>query len=197
MSAPVPQQPGREPGLQRRQLHEIQTARLLLRQLRPDDLAGHHAAVGSDPAVTWDGTAGSLEDSRRALDRHIQHWRQHGFGVWAVTEGPGGPLLGHAGLQLLEDSDQVQVAYYLGRSAWGRGIATEVATAALRYGFEQLRLDRIVAVVRPTNTASQHVLAKLGLRHHHDGHYYGLDAIQYWLIDRSDWHPSAAPYQLR
>jgi [ribosomal protein S5]-alanine N-acetyltransferase len=195
VSATRPPEPGR-PQDGRAPHPELETARLRLRQLRPDDLAAHHAAVGSDPAVTWDGTAGSLEDSRQALDRHIRHWDRHGFGVWAVVERGGGSLLGHAGLQVLEHSDQVQVSYYLGQAAWGRGIATEAATAALRFGFEHLGLDRIMAVVRPTNTASQHVLTKLGLRHDHDGHFYGLDGIQLWLIDRSTWRPSAAPYRV-
>src|SRR3712207_9025606 len=54
-------------------------------------------------------------------------------------------------LQHFDGTDAIEVGYYLGRSAWGRGVATEAGEAALRHGFETLGLDTIVAVVRPEN----------------------------------------------
>jgi ribosomal-protein-alanine N-acetyltransferase len=163
-------------------MSSVETARLLLRPLGPGDLDRHHAVVGSDPQVTWDGSVRTLAESRTYLEEHGRHWDEHGFGMWAAIERSSGDFLGHAGLQCLEDTGHVQVGYYLGRAAWGRGFATEAARAALRYGFEVVGLPHIVAVVRPENGASQRVLAKLGMREAGIERHYGFD-VQVWRID--------------
>ena len=96
--------------------------------------------------------------------------------MWIVEVRDSGALIGHCGLQRLEQGDEVEVGYYLGRAGWGNGYATEAAAAALAYGFDRCALSRVVAVVRHDNTASQNVLRKLGMRHVRDGHVYGADA---------------------
>lgn len=161
---------------------EIITARLRLRPMGLDDLEAHHAAVGSDPAVTWDHQAQSREQARAMLEKRVRHWAEHGFGMWSVIEQATGRLIGHGGLQRFEEPAEVELGYYLGRAAWGRGYATELGGAVVRHGFERLRLARIVAVVRPENHASQRVLGKLGFRYAHPAHHYGFD-VQYWAQD--------------
>jgi ribosomal-protein-alanine N-acetyltransferase len=173
----------------------VETARLLLRPLGPEDLEEHHAVVGSDPQVTWDGKARTLEESRAYLEAHRQHWDEHAFGMWAAIEKTTGDFLGHAGLQTLEDTDDVQVGYYLGQRAWGRGFATEAARAALRYGFEYLGLPHIVAVARPENRASQKVLAKIGMCQAGIECHYGFD-VQVWRIDATAYCLDAMPYRV-
>ena len=164
----------------------VETERLLLRPLGPEDLHDHHAVVGSDPHVTWDGKTRTLEETRAYLEAHRQHWDEHGFGMWAAIERTSGAFLGHAGLQCLEGTDDVQVGYYLGHAAWGRGVATEAATAAVRYGFEVLGLPHIVAVVRPENLPSQKVLAKIGMRQTAIEPHYGF-TVQVWGIDAKEY----------
>jgi ribosomal-protein-alanine N-acetyltransferase len=73
------------------------------------------------------------------------------------------------------------VGYYFGRTAWGRGYATEAARACLRFGFGDRNLSRIVAVVRLENQPSRHVLEKIGMRHERDGHFYGFSAALYGI----------------
>ena len=163
---------------------EVETERLLLRPFRLEDAEAHHREVGSDPAVTWDGSTRTLEDTRGTVLHYVELWSERGFGPWAVVDKASGELLGHAGLQPLEDTGDVQLAYYLGRSAWGRGIATEAGEAAVRFGFEQLPLGRILAVVRPENRASQRVLEKLGFAYDHEARHYGAD-VQVWKREAS------------
>jgi ribosomal-protein-alanine N-acetyltransferase len=59
-------------------------------------------------------------------------------------------------------SDEAQLAYYLARPYWGRGLATEAGRAFIQYGFDELRLARIVAGANAENIASNRVLQKLG-----------------------------------
>jgi ribosomal-protein-alanine N-acetyltransferase len=58
-------------------------------------------------------------------------------------------------------------------------LATELAKAALRYGFEEHHFDRIVAIAKPENAASIHVMEKVGMRYEMHTNYYGLDVVQY------------------
>jgi [ribosomal protein S5]-alanine N-acetyltransferase len=160
----------------------IETSRLLLRPLRLDDLQDLHDVVFSDPAVTWDGSTFSLEETRRSLDAKIRHFEEHGFGMMAVVARGEGALLGFAGLQRLEGGPEVEIGYYLGRRAWGRGLATELAHVFVDRAFNDLGLTRLVAVVRPENEASKRVLAKAGLHPERLAHHYGAD-VELWSMD--------------
>jgi RimJ/RimL family protein N-acetyltransferase len=99
------------------------------------------------------------------LARNLQHWTDYGFGLWVLRELGGGEPIGRAVLRhiLVEGVDEVEVGYGFYPAYWGRGLATEVATACLALGRRELRLGTIVAVTSPTNLASQRVLAKVGL----------------------------------
>jgi ribosomal-protein-alanine N-acetyltransferase len=153
----------------------IETPRLRLRPLAESDAADLYRAVDSDPEVTWLREAKSEEESRTGVRYRLDHWRAHGFGQLAAVERESGVFLGRCGLEHLEGGPDVELGYYFGRAAWGKGYATEAAAAVLAWGFDDLGLDRIVAVVRPFNDASKRVLGKLGFRYVGPGHHYEVD----------------------
>ena len=164
---------------------ELETERLLLRQFRPEDAEAHHRQIGSDAAVTWDGSVRALDETRARIEGYLETWRERGYGMWAIIDKETGELRGHAGLQPLEETGEVELAYYLGRAAWGRGFATEAGAAAVRFGFDEVGLERILAVVRPENAASQRVLTKLGFIHDHDAAHYDAD-VRVWKRERRE-----------
>jgi len=123
----------------------------------PDDEAAYYHAVLSDPDVMRylpSGLPLPKERTRPILQRFMDFWTQHGFGLWAVIHRADQKLIGHCGLQFIPETTDVEVAYALAKAYWGIGLAPEAAHAALRYGFEQLKLDQIVAVAMPQNAAS-------------------------------------------
>jgi ribosomal-protein-alanine N-acetyltransferase len=76
-------------------------------------------------------------------------------------------VIGWCGLGPLEfDESEIEIYYGLSNSQWGRGITTEAARVLLDYGFQAIGLDKIVAIVKPQNIASQRVIDKLGLVYH-------------------------------
>jgi RimJ/RimL family protein N-acetyltransferase len=90
--------------------------------------------------------------------------RQRGnYGLWAIEDKSTSEFLGWGALKDLDGNPEIEVGYGLRREAWGRGVATEVARELVRYGFEDLGLERIVAVTQPPNTASRNVLTKFGM----------------------------------
>src|SRR6202022_4302413 len=83
---------------------------------------------------------------------------------FAVTISPGGELCGSVGLILTPVHERAELGYWIGVPYWGRGFATEAASAVMAFGFGTLRLDRIYASRYAGNTASERVLKKIGMR---------------------------------
>jgi RimJ/RimL family protein N-acetyltransferase len=88
------------------------------------------------------------------------------YDLWPVVERHTGQLVGHCGLldKEIEGQTEIELIYVLAASAWGKGYATEIARALKRYAFDELRIDRLVALVEPENAASEHVARKIGMR---------------------------------
>jgi len=166
----------------------IETDRLLLRPICADDL-DNLAALFRDPDVVkyvGDGKPADRAEAQRALESIIRHWQTHGFGRWAIVDKHTGEFLGFGGLRSLFGTPEL--VYHLAKAHWGKGYATEVGRAALRFGFEERGYVRIVAITKPPNTASIHVMNKLGMRFEKNARYYDLDVSQY-TIAREEFTP--------
>lgn len=171
---------------------ELTTERLRLRPF----MAEHgepHARLYADPEITkwlsdgpWPGPEARAR-SERAVRRFMAHWRDYGYGVWAVEDRATGRFFGQCGLNTLE-SDEVEILWALEQRAWGNGYATEAARAALAYGFDVVRLDRIVALARPQNGPSRRIMDKLGMRWEKDVDAFGRPAV-YYAVDATHPHP--------
>jgi ribosomal-protein-alanine N-acetyltransferase len=166
---------------------DIETIRLLCRRFTPDDL--HSLAVIRADADVMKYTTGrpeSVQEVQAWLNKWMAHWRDHGFGRWALIDKATGTLAGWCGLLYLEDTTDVEIGYGLAKDYWGKGLATEAAAATMKYGFEQLSLPRIVAVAWPENMASHRVLEKLGMKYVKTGKFFGREMV-YYVISREEY----------
>ena len=148
-------------------LSAFTTARLAAERLTPDHLP-EVRRMHRDVAVM--AQLGGVRDEAQTaayLARNLQHWADYGFGLWILREVGGGDPIGRAVLRhlLVDGVDEVEVGYAFYPPFWGRGLATEIATACLELGRRDLSLATIVAVTSPANLASQHVLQKVGLEY--------------------------------
>ncbi len=170
---------------------DIATERLKLRRFKADDAAALGAML-ADPETMkfFPYVAETPAEGRHLALKHItyfeRHWQQRGYGVWAVTEADG-RLVGRCGIRNWESIDDIEVLYLIERSRWGRGYATEVARAALEFGFNEIGLDSIVGVTHQDNSASRHVLGKLGMRLVREFEVEGLPAL-WFSIDREEFN---------
>lgn len=143
----------------------LETPRLVLRELGPDDAAFAHA-LNADPEVlryTGDPPFASVEDARAFLARY-DDYRRHGMGRWGAVLKGEGELVGWCGLKRHAGQGDVDLGFRFVRRAWGRGLATEAAAACLRHGFGTLGLERVVGRAMEANVASHRVLEKVGMR---------------------------------
>ena len=140
----------------------IHTARLVLREWHDDDLEPF-AALNADPVV-MEHFPSVLDraQSDALVDRIRAHFAEHGYGLWAVEVD--GALAGFTGLQWTDvtGSRELEVGWRLARRYWGRGLATEAATAALAHGLA--RVPRVVSFTALTNERSWRVMERIGMR---------------------------------
>ena len=126
------------------------------------------------------------------VERQMACLRERGFCMWRLLEPDIEQMVGFCGLQPLANTPDIEIGWWLARSHWGRGLATEAARAVLRDGFERAGLDRIVAVAQPANGASRRVMEKLGMRYERDTQHKGIDVVLY-AIHASPGTPGVHP----
>jgi RimJ/RimL family protein N-acetyltransferase len=157
----------------------LTTERLVLRPPTLDDLPVWHAIYLDAEEVWYGAPRSSLDENRAKLTRQVAHFEQHGFGMCAVDLAASGETVGTAGLQHLEGGPEIEVGYRFLKAHWGQGYATESARASIAYGFDEVGLERIVAVALETNVASRRVLEKCGLNEIGLVQAYGLEHVKY------------------
>jgi ribosomal-protein-alanine N-acetyltransferase len=108
------------------------------------------------------------EESAQLIARIERGFEQHGYGLWAL-ELPGEmPLAGFVGMIPVEAdlpcAPAVEIGWRLAHEAWGRGLATEAARSVVRFAFEQVGLEGLVATTSVGNQRSRAVMERLGMR---------------------------------
>jgi RimJ/RimL family protein N-acetyltransferase len=164
----------------------IFTERLAIRAYQLGDLQQLHAVLYNDEAaMALLGGPRDLPGTRAALERSMNQQELSGYSFWPVFERESGLLIGEAGLfPLSPDGPDVALGYAFGRPYWGKGYATEAATAVLIEAFGPLDLDHVVAITREANIGSRRVLTKLGFRMENLRHVWGAEQL-FFTLQRS------------
>ncbi|MDQ3874007.1 MAG: GNAT family N-acetyltransferase [Actinomycetota bacterium] len=173
----------------------IETERLLLEPWHERWLE-EYVQVAADPEVMryiGAGVPWNRKESERSFARSLEHWQRHGFGKRSLVEKATGAWLGfvelaHVGPEAIEVSPgEVEIGWWLTRSAWGRGFATEGAIALRDEGFERVGLDRVIGRFQPENAASGRIMEKLGMRFERDAIGRHGGPIRIYALSRAGW----------
>jgi RimJ/RimL family protein N-acetyltransferase len=152
-----------------------------MRPFADEDLEVYSQIV-ADPEVMryiGKGQALSYDEAKLRIERMLSSFRDNGFGMFAVIDRKSRRLIGRCGLQYLDNSPEIELGYLFEQDAWGKGYATESAKEVLRHGFQDLEMERIVAVTYPENTPSRRVLEKIGLKYIGEAFHHGINAAKY------------------
>jgi ribosomal-protein-alanine N-acetyltransferase len=148
-------------------LPELETPRLALRRLAPED-AAFVTRLLNDPAFLaniGDRGVRNEQDARRYLEAGpLDMYQRHGFGLWHVARRSDGASIGMCGLLKRDELPDVDLGYAYLPEYRGQGFALEAAAATLLQASGKFGLKRVIAVVSPANVASIRVLEKLGMR---------------------------------
>jgi len=149
----------------------IETERLRLRRVRPDDYDASYA-MWSDPRVTEfiGGLPSTRQQTWMRLLGGIGHWTALPYGPLVVEEAATGTFVGEVGLfhfkrDIAPSIDEFPEAGWVCSPAMqGRGYATEAMQGVLQWADATLEAPRIVAIISEANVASIRVAEKIGFR---------------------------------
>jgi RimJ/RimL family protein N-acetyltransferase len=174
---------------------EIETERLRMRRYVLEDADEHLRIISAPEFLRHMGP--QFRPTRDKVlfgyGRIAEHWLRMGYGEWALELKGEGRLFGYCGLRHLVPTDEVELFYGADPAYWGRGLVTEAARAALRYGFGRAGLARVMAVTDKENRGSRRVMEKCGLRYERDDFYFGVPVV-YYALNRGDYEPDGSPY---
>jgi len=164
----------------------LETERFYFRELTPDD-ARMFYSLNLDPEVTrftGDSASHSIAEAMDFLDDY-KDYELHGFGRWAIIYKETNQSWGWCGLKKRE-SGEVDMGYRIFQDKWGKGCATECGKGCVKYAFETLKLDELIAEAVVENKASFRVMERLGFTYLKKSRDHDYDTLVYH-ISREDY----------
>ena len=164
----------------------LETSRLALRPLVEAD-AERLFEIYREPDVRTYFAVGppeNVEEARAAIRRHLLRYEEWGFGLWATVLRETNELIGRCGLLLqnIDGGQEIEVAYLISRAHWGRGFASEAARGIRDYGFDQVKQERLIAIIHADNERSKHVARAIGMVHERRTRHLQLDVDVFAMI---------------
>jgi ribosomal-protein-alanine N-acetyltransferase len=154
---------------------ELRTPRLLLREWRDADRPPFADLNADEDVMEFFPSRLDRAASDALIDRFKDEFAQMGFCPWALEIEAISQFIGFVGLQAvgleMPFAPAVEVGWRLAKSSWGLGYATESATTAIGFGFDELGLDEIVSFTSVANVRSQRVMERLGMRRDEHGDF--------------------------
>ncbi len=175
----------------------IETGRLRLRDWRIEDCEPFHSYLNTAPVMLWLGGVKAREAHDAIVrDRFMLWQRQRGFTFWVVERKEDDAFLGFCGLKIADDAGspvegEMEVGWRFREDVWGKGFAKEAAIASLDFAFQDLGVERVVALTVATNAPSWRLMERLGMTRRPELDYEGPDwaagIVIVYRIDRVDW----------
>ncbi|CAB9530164.1 Acetyltransferase GNAT Family [Seminavis robusta] len=169
----------------------MSSERLVLRSADPSDFEPLYQVVFSDEQVMkqafYDRPMSREQASEFFRDEFDFCGSGKRLGVLCLKDGT---IIGFSGLlacTVLGEPDDFEIGFVLGRSFWGKGYATEIGKAQVRFGFEQAGCSRLLGVVREDNAASKRALSKSGLSFHSTVETTDRGVREVYCVLKTEW----------
>ena len=159
----------------------VETERLKLRQFTIDDTDAVARMLADAEVMKYIGGKPQTEvwEIWRSLASALGHWALRGYGPYAVEEKASGEVVGRIGLLNPIGWPELEIAWTLNRSHWGKGYATEAAAATGHAAVRHLKADRLISMIHPDNVGSQRVAERLGAVRDGTTDFFGADTTTY------------------
>ncbi|MBV6478736.1 MAG: hypothetical protein HGGPFJEG_01493 [Ignavibacteria bacterium] len=163
-------------------MNVIETERTLLREFNLADVEKMEEMYSDINVMRYIGAGTVLnnEQTKKLLEYWInEYYKKFGYGMWGVECRQTKKLIGQCGFNNLPGNAGIEIAYLLNQQSWNKGLATEISSETLKYGFEKLGFNTVFALCYPQNIASINVLNKIGMIPEGHRTFYGVDFLFY------------------
>ncbi len=168
-----------------------------LRPLLESDLYEIHA-IWTDAHVRkylFDNVIISLETALLEIKNSLLNFQKYRFGLWAVFLKKRRTMIGFVGFRHFHKPPELQLLYGLLPKYCGKGYATRLARLMIKYAFEELQFNAVLASADAPNAASIRVMEKAGMKFLKRIHKNGLETI-FYKADRVHFKTSDIAYTL-
>ena len=143
----------------------LETHRLVLREFQHEDLDALAAILCDRETMRYYPVSFDRAAVADWIQRNRTRYANDGYGLWAMILKSTRELIGDCGLvlQSVDAVDEIEIGYHVRRDLWNQGYASEAARACRDYGFANLKVDRLISLIRPENLASRRVAEKNGM----------------------------------
>jgi RimJ/RimL family protein N-acetyltransferase len=168
----------------------IETSRLSLRPPLREDFEAYAAFMADERSAKYVGGVQSRQLAWRGFMTMAGSWQLEGFAMFSVILKSTGEWIGRVGPWMPEGWPGTEVGWGIIPDHWGRGYATEAATASIDWAFGNLGWTDVIHAIHPDNAASIAVAEKLGSKNRGPGKlpdpldHYDVDI---WGQTREEW----------
>lgn len=145
---------------------ELETPRLKLRRIKPADYADMYEYSKLEDVtrfLLWNPHS-DIEYTRLYVNNLQMQYKDGDFYDWAVVYKPNMKMIGTCGFTSFNIADsRAEIGYVLNPQYWGKGLAAEAAERVIRFGFDELNVNRIEARYMSGNFRSRRVMEKCGM----------------------------------
>lgn len=176
--------------------NSIETTRLILRRFSPEDTFDMYSNWANDEKtlkyLPW-GPHKDINVTNRRILSWVESYKKPDVYIWAIYLKSDNQVIGSISMEMSNDKEEsCELGYCIGRSYWGRGIATEALRAVIHYLFYEVGYRMIFARHDTENIASGKVMQKAGMRYERtipyagrrrDGSEYNVDMYVKYYSD--------------
>ncbi len=165
-------------------LENIETERTIMRMLSKED-AIDFFNLNLDKEVlkyTGDQPFENIQASIDFLTKYDQY-EKYGVGRLAVIDKATLKFIGWCGLKYSQEKNEYDIGFRFFKNYWNKGFATETAKKCLEYGFDELKIDRIIGRAMKENIGSIKVLEKIGMKFKENFDFEGQSGVLYELTN--------------
>jgi len=144
----------------------LETERTILKPFKIDEIDLFHR-LSCDSFIRkylWDDEMISIELAHEIIEKSINYFQNNGFGIWKIEYKDINKIIGYAGLWYFFEEEQPQLIYAIREEFTKKGIATEVSQKIMKYSFEELKYEYLIASMDENHKESQKVAERIGMK---------------------------------
>jgi len=168
----------------------IETERLILRPPALQDFESWVSFMSDEETARYIGGAQPRSFVWRGMMAMAGAWALHGYAMFSVIERSSGRWIGRLGPWQPDGWPGTEVGWGIARDVWGKGYATEGATAAIDWAFDHLGWTDVIHCIDPANVNSRAVAERLGSTYRSKGRLpapYENMEVEIWGQSRNQW----------
>lgn len=146
--------------------YRITSERLNFREIIEEDFNLIHNILRDKEIMYAWGHGFSEDETQEWIKKNIVRYKNEGYSYFFVTEKKSGNFIGVMGplIENIDGKKNTGIAYILNKKYWGFGYATEGIKACIKYSFDILKANKVIAEIRPENINSCRVAERVGMK---------------------------------